>query len=195
MFAPFQIIKSLPPIAFVCIDEAHCISTWSHNFRPTYLRICKFLHDRLGVKTVLGLTASAPEGTIRDVAARLRVDNVVRGPLLPTNLVMTVSKDKNKEDALLDMLRSDPFQDFDSIIVYCTRREVCESLATLIRTQFQERDVAQSVRKTARNRPTSLVAEAYYAGLSAHKRKTVQNFFMSGQQFPINTIGAGRSSG
>ena len=81
-----QIIKSLPPIAFVCIDEAHCISTWSHNFRPTYLRICKFLHERLGVKTVLGLTASAPEGTIRDVAARLRVDNVVRGPLLPTNL-------------------------------------------------------------------------------------------------------------
>ena len=95
----------------------------------------------------------------------------------------------------MDLLRSDPFQDFDSIIVYCTRREVCESLATLIRTQFQERDVAQSVRKTARNRPTSLVAEAYHAGLSAHKRKTVQNFFMSGQQFPINTIGAGSSSG
>ena len=169
-----QIIKNLPPIAFVCIDEAHCISTWSHNFRPTYLRICKFLHERLGVKTVLGLTASAPEGTLQDVATRLRVDNVVRGPLLPNNLVMTVSKDKNKEDALLDLLRSTPYTDFDSIIVYCTRREVCENLATLIRTQFQERDVSQSVRKTSRCRPTSLVAEAYHAGLSAHKRKTVQ---------------------
>jgi ATP-dependent DNA helicase Q4 len=31
----------LPPIAFVCVDEAHCVSQWSHNFRPSYLRICK----------------------------------------------------------------------------------------------------------------------------------------------------------
>ena len=33
----------LPPVAFVCINEAHCVSQWSHNFRPFYLRICKVI--------------------------------------------------------------------------------------------------------------------------------------------------------
>ena len=34
-------LHDLPPVAFACIDEAHCISEWSHSFRPSYLRLCK----------------------------------------------------------------------------------------------------------------------------------------------------------
>ena len=34
-------VAKLPPVAFACIDEAHCLSEWSHNFRPSYLRVCK----------------------------------------------------------------------------------------------------------------------------------------------------------
>ena len=34
-------LKSLPRLAFVCIDEVHCLSQWSHNFRPSYLQLCK----------------------------------------------------------------------------------------------------------------------------------------------------------
>lgn len=37
----------LPPVAFACIDEVHCLSQWSHNFRPCYLRVCK-VSFRLG---------------------------------------------------------------------------------------------------------------------------------------------------
>lgn len=54
-----SLLRELPPIAFVCIDEAHCMSQWSHNFRPSYLMICRVLQEKLKVKTVLGLTATA----------------------------------------------------------------------------------------------------------------------------------------
>lgn len=58
-----SILRDLPPIAFVCIDEAHCVSQWSHNFRPSYLMVCRVLHEKLKVKTVLGLTATATLST------------------------------------------------------------------------------------------------------------------------------------
>ena len=37
----FPSSNMLPPIFFACIDEVHCLSEWSHNFRPSYLRLCK----------------------------------------------------------------------------------------------------------------------------------------------------------
>lgn len=58
-----SILRYLPPIAFVCIDEAHCVSQWSHNFRPSYLMVCRVLYEKLKVKTVLGLTATATLST------------------------------------------------------------------------------------------------------------------------------------
>uniref|UniRef100_A0ABM5GCX6 ATP-dependent DNA helicase Q4-like n=1 Tax=Pogona vitticeps TaxID=103695 RepID=A0ABM5GCX6_9SAUR len=63
----------LPPVAFACIDEAHCVSEWSHNFRPCYLRLCKVLRDRLGVRCFLGLTATATLSTTQDVAHHLGI--------------------------------------------------------------------------------------------------------------------------
>lgn len=54
-----SLMQQLPPIAFACIDEAHCVSQWSHNFRPSYLMVCRVLRERLKIKTILGLTATA----------------------------------------------------------------------------------------------------------------------------------------
>ena len=173
-----SLLPSLPPIAIVCIDEAHCVSHWSHNFRPSYLRLCRIIRDKLGVSTILGLTATAPESLTRSVASRLGVamEDVVRGPLLPGNLTLTVSRDTDRDRALLEMLgETGSLAECESVIVYCTRREECERLATHIRTHLQTRDI-----KPGKSR-LSCTAEPYHAGLSAYKRKTVQAAFMSGK--------------
>lgn len=44
-------LSQLPPVAFACIDEAHCVSEWSHNFRPSYLRIYKVQYTTISEYT------------------------------------------------------------------------------------------------------------------------------------------------
>jgi superfamily II DNA helicase RecQ len=47
-------------ISLICVDEIHCASNWSHNFRPTYLKLHDMIKDKIGTDiNVLGLTATA----------------------------------------------------------------------------------------------------------------------------------------
>ncbi|KAK2512622.1 Recql4 [Columba guinea] len=188
----------LPPVAFACVDEAHCVSEWSHNFRPCYLRLCKVLRDRLGVRCFLGLTATATLATARDVAQHLGVPPeegvTVRSAAVPPNLRLSVSLDTDRDQALLSLLRGERFGRLDSIIVYCTRREETTRVAALIRTCLQGtapagraepgQDAAPrskaKAKTSARPRPPCL-ADAYHAGLTPAERRRVQKSFMSGR--------------
>ncbi|XP_031644720.1 ATP-dependent DNA helicase Q4 isoform X2 [Oncorhynchus kisutch] len=91
----------LPRVAFACIDEAHCVSEWSHNFRPCYLRLCKVLRDPLGVRCLLGLTAPATLSTALDIAQHLDITDqdgiAVRSAAVPDNLQLSVSMDRDKD--------------------------------------------------------------------------------------------------
>ncbi|XP_062424557.1 ATP-dependent DNA helicase Q4 [Rhea pennata] len=193
----------LPAVAFACIDEAHCVSEWSHNFRPCYLRLRKVLQDRLGVRCFLGLTATATLATAQDVAQHLGIQEgegiAVRSAAVPPNLHLSVSMDRDRDQALISLLRGERFGCLASIIVYCTRREETARIAALIRTCLQgvvlrepaaagepRQDDSPGERKKAAakrsiRRPLKWVADAYHAGLSAAERRRVQNNFMCGQ--------------
>uniref|UniRef100_A0A7N8WVA5 DNA 3'-5' helicase n=1 Tax=Mastacembelus armatus TaxID=205130 RepID=A0A7N8WVA5_9TELE len=196
--------QELPPVAFACIDEAHCVSEWSHNFRPCYLRLCKVLRERLGVQCLLGLTATATLSTALDIARHLDINDqdgiAVRSAAVPPNLHLTVSVDREKDQALVSLLKGDRFGCLDSIIVYCTRREETVRVAALLRTclqgvlvkenhqnnsnQTQNNPVGQRKKELARKKirkPLKWQAESYHAGLSASERRRVQNNFMCGE--------------
>ncbi|XP_045142619.1 ATP-dependent DNA helicase Q4 [Echinops telfairi] len=168
--------SQLPPVPFACIDEAHCLSQWSHNFRPCYLRVCQVLREHIGVRCFLGLTATAPRSTALDVARHL---GVPEGPIglpgtIPANLHLSVSTDRDPEQALVTLLQGERFRALDSIIVYCNRREDTERTAARLRTALQESPHPRGV-------GTEKVAQAYHAGMCIQERRRVQKAFMQGQ--------------
>ncbi|XP_067281238.1 ATP-dependent DNA helicase Q4 [Pseudorasbora parva] len=194
----------LPPVAFACIDEAHCVSEWSHNFRPCYLRLCKVLRDRLGVRCLLGLTATATLSTALDIARHLDISDqdgiAVRSAAVPHNLQLSVSMDRDKDQALVSLLKGERFGALESVIVYCTRREETSRISALLRTCLQGVMLRESSKKVPEDdednpvgkkkkalarkkirKPLKWMAEAYHAGMSASERRRVQNNFMCGE--------------
>ncbi|XP_017779205.1 PREDICTED: ATP-dependent DNA helicase Q4 [Nicrophorus vespilloides] len=177
-----SLLRKLPPVAFACIDEAHCVSQWSHNFRPSYLMICRILKERLGITTILGLTATATRATSDSIISHLSIPDgrlgIISDIPLPNNLRLTVSKDGNRDHALLGLLLSERFAKLRSVIVYCTRRQECERIAAFLRTSLKEEKPIEE--NTKKRKKVNLQAEPYHAGLAASRRRTVQNRFMSG---------------
>lgn len=191
-----SVLRKLPPIAFACIDEVHCVSQWSHNFRPSYLMICRVLHERLGVKTILGLTATATKATCDSIVRHIKVpdgsNGIINDVPLPDNLCLTVSKDAQKDQALLGLLLFERFRDCKSIIVYCTRRDECERVAGYLRTCLKHERALDTTQK--KRKWVDVQAEPYHAGMSASRRKTVQRAFMSGTlRIVVATVAFGKS--
>ncbi|KAK7114489.1 hypothetical protein V1264_000544 [Littorina saxatilis] len=193
----FPSSDKLPPIFFACIDEVHCLSEWSHNFRPSYLRLCKVLRERYGVTCFLGLTATATRSSAADVVRHLGIADIeaatVRGSPVPPNLILSVSRDASRDESLVNLLQGKRFSSCCSIIIYCTRRDQVERVATLIRTCLQISDSRgkkkpsipkgkkSSTKSSAQDfDPEDWSVESYHAGLTPAQRRRVQKAFMSG---------------
>jgi len=100
-----QYISKVPKISLLAIDEAHCISHWGHDFRPSYQRIGIFI-DRLEQDErqfpILALSATVTARVKEDIFEQLRATSVeVRGDLLRPNLLQTVITVNSAEEKLL----------------------------------------------------------------------------------------------
>jgi hypothetical protein len=66
--------RMFPPVSLLCVDEAHCLSQWAHNFRPSYLRLRSML-EMIRPASVLGITATAGPRVVGDICRALRIQN------------------------------------------------------------------------------------------------------------------------
>lgn len=69
----FQCAEVPGGVSLACVDEAHCVSEWSHNFRPAYYRLGSLLRSGVGMGCILGLTATATRITRNTVADSLGI--------------------------------------------------------------------------------------------------------------------------
>lgn len=118
-------------ISMVCVDEIHCASEWSHNFRPAYLMLHEMIKEKLGSSTrVIGLTATATKSTQKQICKIFNVkypDHLVTLPdLSRLNLQLSITRDNEKTKALMQLLKSDGFKKLNSILIFATARRTTE---------------------------------------------------------------------
>lgn len=129
-------------VSFITVDEAHCISQWGYDFRPSYLEIADIRHDLPGVP-VLALTATATPAVVADIQDKLTLDisqkpsrgrhpfNVFRMSFERRNLAYVVRQAADKRDELLHILNNVS----GSAIVYVRSRRRTKEIADMLANQ------------------------------------------------------------
>ena len=145
-------------ISMITVDEAHCISQWGQDFRPSYMDIAEFVNILDKRPIISAFTATATQNVREDIICSLGLTNpyfLVTG-FDRENLFFQVDKPQSKDRFILDYLNR---HKGESGIIYCATRKNVDSLYTLLK----KRNV--SVAK-------------YHAGMSIEERKQMQDDFV-----------------
>ncbi len=146
-------------LRLVAVDEAHCISEWGHDFRPSYRNLAG-LKQRFSGITVLALTATATPQVKNDIIEQLALKDPleVRGSFFRPNLKLFAVKKGQGDGVRERILRFVRERRGDSGIVYCQSRKGAEATADFL--------AAKGVR-----------AAAYHAGMTSEQRAGTQDRF------------------
>lgn len=116
-------------VSFICVDEAHCISQWGYDFRPSYLNI-QSIRKMLPDVPILALTATATPEVANDIQQLLsfQAKRVFSMSFERKNLAYIVLNEENKEERLKHIL----LEHEGSTIIYCRNRENCRIIAETV---------------------------------------------------------------
>ncbi len=145
-------------ISILAVDEAHCISQWGHDFRPSYLKLQEVAGQLSSHPVVIALTATATERVALDICDRLAIPKagMINTGFERSNLSFQVIKDQDKDTYLLEYLKLN--MDQPGIIYASTRKEV-ERLFSLLESKHYP-------------------VTKYHAGLTEHQRNVNQEDFL-----------------
>ena len=147
-------------VSLLAVDEAHCISQWGHDFRPSYLRVAD-ARIKLGSPPTVALTATATPEVREDICRQLALDNprtIITG-FDRTNLTYHVLPARN--DAEKDTLLVETLRKHDGLaVVYASTRKSVDRLSFLLEQQ-------------------GIASAGYHAGLDDTHRREVQEAFMT----------------
>jgi len=150
-----QAVRQIP-ITMVAFDEAHCISQWGHDFRPSYRSIVPNLKKLGGNPVIVALTATATEEVVKDIQRLLDIHHVVNTGSERENLSFYVVKGKNKVSYIQSFLAK---HKEESGIIYTTTRKQTDKLHALLTSKGME-------------------VSKYHAGLSDQEKKQAQSAFI-----------------
>ena len=160
-------LQSLP-IALIAVDEAHCISQWGYDFRPSYLHIAR-IREYLPRIPVIALTASATGKVKEDIANKLimKNPNVFMTSFARKNLRYAAEKCDDKINRILQLLKTIE----GTAIIYCRTRKRTKEISDLIRQH-------------------GISCDFYHAGLNQEDRKQKQDKWIKGQTRIISCTNA-----
>lgn len=166
-------LKSMP-ISLVAVDEAHCVSQWGHDFRPSYLSIAPFIHQLPERPVAAAFTATATDIVRQDIVRllSLKEPKVFIGGYDRENLRFSVEKPRDKDDFILEYILNHHGQ---SGIVYAATRKQTEKLAELMSAK-------------------GIPACKYHAGMEDGERNKAQDAFardVYGVMVATNAFGMG----